>query len=60
LLWLQWCSGCAVPTYAKSVTYKYDADGKFIGKEVTETIAQPQASSSPMKVGITKKNEIEK
>lgn len=52
-------AGCSVPTYSKSVEYKYDENGKLIGISETETINQPQTSSSPFKVKLKHLDKLE-
>jgi YD repeat-containing protein len=52
-------TGCTTPTYQKSVTYSYDSKGNLLGHTVTEAIVQPAPSTSPMKVKITHRDELE-
>lgn len=53
-------SGCTPPVYHHSITHNYDANGKLIGVEETESITQRSPSTSPMKVKITQKDKLEK
>lgn len=52
-------SACSIPTYQKSITSEYNANGELMGTTITETISQPSPNSSPMKVKITQ-GDLEK
>ena len=52
--------GCTAPVYHHAFVTKYDADGKVIGYEETESLTQQDPGTSPMKVRITRKDKLEK
>ncbi len=41
-------SGCTYPTYGRTVTRSYDANGKFTGSVVTEEVSQMNPHSKPL------------
>lgn len=51
--------GCTPPVYHHAYVTKYDADGKVIGYEETESITQQDPNTSGLKVRITRKDKIE-
>ena len=51
--------GCTTPRYTKMIIEKYDAEGKLIGTEIRQSIAQTDPSASPMKVKITNRSKLE-
>ena len=53
-------AGCTAPVYHHAFVTKYDADGKVIGYEETESLTQQDPGTSPMKVRITRKDKLEK
>ena len=53
-------AGCTPPVYHHAYVTKYDADGKVIGYEETESITQQDPNTSSLKVRITKQDKLEK
>ena len=51
--------GCTAPVYHHAFVTKYDADGKVIGYEETESLTQQDPGSGPLKVRITRKDKLE-
>ena len=55
-----WAAGCTPPVYHHAFVTKYDADGKVIGYEETESVTQQDPNASGLKVRITRHDKIEK
>ena len=53
-------SACTTPVYEKKVVSRYDAGGDLLWTEVHESIRQADPATSPMKVKLTKRSELEK
>ena len=53
-------TACTAPVYHHAFVTKYDADGKVVGYEETESVTQQDPSTSPLKVRVTRKDKIEK
>ena len=52
-------TGCTAPVYHHAFVTKYDADGKVIGYEETESVTQQDPNTSGLKVKITRKDKLE-
>jgi len=53
-------TACTPPVYHHAYVTKYDADGRVIGYEETESITQQDPNTSSLKVRINRKDKIEK